>query len=127
MRLTEKQCRCCGEVKDTDSFDRRPDSSDGFNNRCKSCGKEYYRDYHVKRTYGITPERYAELLFLQNGVCAICKMIAKPGKRLHVDHDHETGEIRGLLCVSCNAAIGHLRDDPLLLEAARLYLVERVA
>lgn len=57
--------------------------------------------------YGITEERYAQMLHAQGGVCALCRR-DRPGRwgQYHVDHDHETGRLRGLLCVRCNAALG---------------------
>lgn len=64
---------------------------------------------HIKKTYGLTRERYLEILSTQGGVCAICKS-ANPvthQKYLCVDHDHETGKIRGLLCFHCNVALGY--------------------
>ncbi len=54
----------------------------------------------------------------QGGVCAICR--AAPA--VHVDHDHATGTVRGMLCFPCNAAIGHLRDDPDTVRRAAVYL-----
>ena len=54
----------------------------------------------------------------QGGVCAICR----EAPAVHVDHDHATGEVRGMLCFPCNAAIGHLRDDPRVVRAAAAYL-----
>ena len=89
-----------------------------------------YRNHQarMRRMYGID---YAAMNLAQDGVCAICK---KPElnrsngpnpKRLSVDHCHETGAVRGLLCNNCNRAIGLLGDDPALLRAAVEYL-ERV-
>jgi len=79
------------------------------------------REGHLRRTFGIRQSDYDALLARQNGGCAICGK--KPGKiSLHVDHDHETGEIRGLLCVGCNNAIGQLHDDPELLIRATDYV-----
>jgi len=79
------------------------------------------REGHLRRTFGITQGDYEELLARQGGGCAICGK--KPGKiSLHVDHDHETGEIRGLLCVGCNNALGQLHDDPVLLSRATDYV-----
>jgi hypothetical protein len=62
--------------------------------------------------YGITPEDYAELLEKQNYVCAICSR--PPGKRfrLSIDHDHDTGIVRGLLCNTCNLSLGRIGEDP---------------
>ena len=79
------------------------------------------RDTYLRRTFGITQADYESLLARQGGGCAICGK--KPGKiSLHVDHDHETGEIRGLLCVGCNNALGQFHDDPELLSRATDYV-----
>ena len=58
----------------------------------------------------------------QNGVCAICGEVNVAGRRLAVDHNHETGQVRGLLCCSCNRGIGFLRDHTDILESAVNYL-----
>ena len=80
----------------------------------------------------ITPAQYDALLVAQNGVCAICKSTkivkACPGhqrrRTLCVDHDHRTKHVRGLLCVGCNAGLGHFKDRIDLLNAALAYLAE---
>lgn len=91
--------------------------------------KQYYaknsdlkRSNEYKRKYGITIEQYDELLARQNNVCAICKFPCKTGRRLAVDHCHETGKIRGLLCHDCNTGIGKLKESPDLLLQAHKYL-----
>lgn len=68
---------------------------------------------------------YDELCRLQGGVCAICGRAPKAGKHLHVDHDHETGEVRGLLCFSCNVGIGNFGNDVERLQRAIDYLEMR--
>lgn len=73
------------------------------------------------RGYQITRAEYAALLAKQDGKCAICG-ICPEAKRLSIDHDHETGAVRGLLCNNCNFAIGLLRDSPALVSRAALYL-----
>lgn len=75
--------------------------------------------------YGITPEYYADLLDIQAGGCAICGALEEDQRDgvLGVDHCHETGAVRGLLCENCNRAIGLLQDDPELLRMAIRYLV----
>lgn len=80
----------------------------------------YMRQY----LYGLTPEQYAEMLEEQGGVCAICGTDEWPGKgnRPHVDHDHSTGRVRGILCSHCNHGLGKFRDDPERLRAAAEYL-----
>lgn len=83
------------------------------------------REGHRWRAYGLTPEGYQEMLAAQGGRCAICAT-DKPHKgALHVDHDHDTGEVRGLLCFCCNAGIGKLKDDPRLLVKALWYLTRK--
>jgi hypothetical protein len=83
---------------------------------------ERVRQSHLQRTFGLTIEEYDEMLTAQGGACAICKGVEKSGKRLAVDHCHETGRVRGLLCTNCNNAIGGLQDNPTLLRAAADYL-----
>jgi len=76
------------------------------------------------KKFGITPIQYEELLRAQNGVCAICKTVKQSTikTKLHVDHDHLSGEIRGLLCHNCNVTLGLMKDNPDLLRAAADYL-----
>jgi len=80
------------------------------------------RRSHLKRKYGITPEQYDEMLAAQGGGCAICGRPPRDDIALHVDHDHETGAIRGITCFRCNNALGDLDDDPKLLARAAQYL-----
>jgi hypothetical protein len=80
------------------------------------------REAYLRRTFGITQADYEAILEMQRGGCAICGK--EPGKiSLHVDHDHESGEVRGLLCVGCNNALGQFHDDLQLLARASDYLV----
>jgi hypothetical protein len=72
----------------------------------------------------MTIERYNSLLISQNGKCAICKIPKEQFKRiLNVDHDHQTGEVRGLLCDSCNRGIGYLKDSIDVITSAKNYLL----
>ncbi len=82
----------------------------------------YQRASKLKNCYGLTIEQYEQMAAAQNGVCAICQKPSTDGKRLHVDHCHSTGVIRGLLCNKCNPAIGSLGDTPEMLERAIAYL-----
>ena len=78
------------------------------------------RQYMLKHAYGITQAEYRELLQKQKGLCGICRT-AKPGgrwKRFVVDHSHRTGKVRGLLCNTCNTAIGLLGDCASVLSRA---------
>jgi hypothetical protein len=81
---------------------------------------EYAQDAHLRRYYGITKAQYDALLEAQGGVCALC--LRPPGKRrLNVDHDHETGRVRGLLCTICNRILGWIEQEGFL-ERALPYL-----
>lgn len=90
--------------------------------RCRACASQAAYASHVKRTYEITPEEYDELLRWQDGRCYICGQRPQR-RRLAVDHDHQTGAVRGLLCANdewgCNVNLARLLYDP---EAARRLL-----
>jgi hypothetical protein len=91
----------------------------------------YYKDPQGRRARamrekGLSVDEYDAMLARQNGVCAICGTVCKSGRALAVDHDHITGEVRGLLCMNCNRAIGWLNDDPdLIMRAAEYVLSNR--
>ncbi len=80
------------------------------------------RKSHLKRKYGLTLAQYDAMLEVQDGVGAICRQPRPEERTLHVDHDHDTGAIRGLLCFTCNNALGDFRDEPDLFQAAAEYL-----
>jgi hypothetical protein len=121
---------CCVEGCVEDRVDGR--------SRCRGHTNEYMREWHRKnpdvsranglRKYGLTIEEYDEMLVAQNGVCAICEKeeVARYRdgriKRLSVDHDHFTDEVRGLLCSSCNSLLANAGDDPEVMLAAINYL-----
>lgn len=144
MQPELKKCNKCGEEKPATEANfqlRRYSIKDSFLSECKACMKAYRAAYYAipenrerirasgrrsrsrwtLRRYGLCLNDYNEILASQGGVCLICKEPPK-ARRLYVDHDHVTGQIRGLLHGTCNSAIGLLRDDPLLLEAAAKYL-----
>lgn len=131
-----KVCRDCDKIKPSAEFNRDKSSRDGIANYCKEChrarNKAYWKKFDRKQErhqlqwerlildrYGLTPDDYAAMSEKQGNVCAICK---QSGPRLAVDHDHETGAIRALLCKGCNVALGSMRDNPELMNAAAEYL-----
>jgi hypothetical protein len=82
------------------------------------------REQNLRSKYGFGEEEYNAMLHTHGGLCAIC---GKPpttgrGKKLHVDHDHDSGVIRGLLCSVCNVSLGGFKDDPALLRRAAEYV-----
>jgi hypothetical protein len=77
---------------------------------------------HLKRKYGMTIEQYDAMLEAQGGGCSICGRPPREDISLHVDHDHSTGKIRGILCFCCNNALADFEEDPILLAKAAAYL-----
>lgn len=85
--------------------------------------READRAQKRRRKYGITPDELQALSDRQGGRCAVCGTDEAGGRGvLHVDHDHATGRVRGLLCHRCNTGLGLFRDDPVSLQAAIKYL-----
>ena len=145
-----KTCTICKAEKPASEFwpDRR--RMNGLMARCKACNTEQARAYrnarpnyhkdayqknktatrerHLVRKYGVTLADYQVMLEAQGGNCAICR---KPEAHqfkgvFHVDHDHATGAVRGLLCRGCNHMLGVVGDDPAILARAIRYLVPQV-
>ena len=96
------------------------------------------RKNNLKHRYGITEEKYDQMLVEQNYACKICGQLPdrhqtdtrhqiKSYKPLYVDHCHLTKTVRGLLCHQCNIALGHMKDDPVRLENAANYIRRSVA
>jgi hypothetical protein len=79
------------------------------------------RERYLKRTYGISEADYYHLLLAHDGRCWICDKPPKK-RRLHVEHDHKTGRIRGLACWKCNRGLSQYSDEPATLRAAADYL-----
>ena len=111
-----KNCTKCGENKPLSAFSRS--TRDGSYAWCKPCASSYSRKFLLAKRYSLTPEQYDDLNVAQNGRCALCE---RP-RPLCVDHDHDTGAVRGLLCQKCNKGIGLLDDDPDVLARAMEYV-----
>lgn len=134
---TTRKCTVCEESKPLDSehFPRGGRCKTGFDYRCKECERarnKAYRDSYdgkrqrtaarYKREYGITLSAAEALLVGQGGGCAICEK-ELDWTTFCVDHCHDTGAVRGILCNNCNTGIGMMRDDVELIEAAASYLL----
>lgn len=127
-RTAPRRCRRCGTGDDLIPPEK------GSGNVCRGCAHARTREWaelnpeayelrrreHQLRRYGITPAEYDRLLEEQAGRCRVCA--AEPDGVLDVDHDHDTGAVRGLLCRRCNRGIGLWKDDPELLRRAADYL-----
>jgi len=76
----------------------------------------------LKQKYDLTPAQYADMLSTQEGVCAICGGVNKNGQTLSIDHNHETGKVRALLCGKCNSMLGFAQDSANMLHKGALYI-----
>jgi hypothetical protein len=81
------------------------------------------RKHELKKRYGLTIEQFNQMVLAQNNCCALCKK--QQTKKLHVDHCHTTGQIRGLLCGNCNTALGLLKENLTTIESIVNYLNRR--
>lgn len=126
-----KSCADCGQIKPLSDFPRNRSDTTGYATYCKPChnsrGRESKarlyggsREYHLRRRYGMTQEDFEMRLAWQGGVCAIC---GAPDPE-HVDHDHEFGNVRGILCFNCNGGLGQFKDNEQSLARAIEYLKE---
>lgn len=130
-------CRQCRKILRVDPYARThcgngheftPENtmyrSDG-RRQCRACQRGYNgkwrKEYLLANRYGLSLDEYLVLRDSQGNACAICGKNAGE-KRLAVDHCHDTGRVRGLLCNNCNAALGMMGDDPELLRLAADYL-----
>lgn len=145
-----KRCSRCKAVKAESDFHKSRKAATGLTSWCRGCYSEYFPRVHAERRAlglcdghgvvksecqrckdnhyrinlgrrGLTPEQYTEMLSAQNGGCKVC---AGPSghRRFHVDHDHKTGVVRGLLCSNCNVALGQAKDSASRLMALAEYL-----
>ena len=118
--VKHRECSKCGEAKPFTAFYKKTNGAYGISSRCKVCVKPELRADKYKSRYGITVSRYDRMFKDCNGVCEICGKDQK--ENLVVDHCHDTGKIRGLLCKKCNLLISHSHDNADHLLSAARYL-----
>lgn len=134
--VTEKPCSICKEVRPADQFYKHGKRRDGLQTACIACTKrinktKYEKDkdawYQVRmdnqlqKKFGIGLDEWYRMYEEQGGLCMVCREDGGV-RRLHVDHCHTTGKVRGLLCGRCNIGIGYFLDDPARLRAAAEYM-----
>lgn len=139
-----KRCLSCRKTLPVHQFNRDNNQADGLSHNCRPCASNLirqwrakkksqgiiaalYRRHHLKSKYGLTVDEYEAMLAAQGGRCAICgqrETTPRLGKvrNLVIDHDHETGKVRGLLCSTCNMGVGLFQESPDILETAADYL-----
>jgi len=130
--VTEKKCICCKEVRGRKEYVFSKSSRDHLTSVCRQCatnnhGQWYrkttklaHRNSYLSRMYGLNLEEFNRRLEIQKGLCMICKLDMSP--RACVDHSHETGQVRDLLCNKCNSMLGAL-DSPEFLTRAIAYII----
>lgn len=144
-----RNCSKCLEFFEWSNFYKKSNGPNGHTTECKQCTKKYQdtrrierakylREYRknnpdktkqhiVKSKYGLSKEKYEELILSSNGLCQSCgepESFMKNGevRSLSIDHDHNTGAVRGLICNSCNRAIGFAKENADRLQACAEYL-----
>lgn len=139
-----KTCRSCTQQRSNEARWAAGGKKQTGTSRTPEAKAQYLREWHAKnpdarrrldlKKYDLTPEQYDAMLTEQAGVCAGCE---RPETRKHpvtglpvplaVDHDHETGEVRGLLCSRCNFALGYAQDSAEILRGLASYIEERAS
>ena len=110
-------CSLCKQEKPLSDFNKNKQQTTGYNYACRACARANVRKYNLKSKYGITIEDWVKKLQSQNYKCACCSINleiddgSKDSKAPHVDHDHETGKVRDILCARCNFAAGNVLDS----------------
>jgi len=128
-----KECKDCKAERERRGLpypaNPRP-IKDGTGGRCHTHGIQAKRlakagahERRVQKVYGLKPGEYGRIYLYQGQVCAICRRATGKTRALSVDHSHQTGEVRGLLCRPCNDMLGHLRDDWQAAQRAANYLL----
>ena len=132
-----KRCNGCDSVKPIQDFWKSQSLCIGCTkerqkNRWDSRTPKKRLEQHLKYKYSLTINELNEALEKQNGGCAICEevlpdlLVYNNRRRGYaIDHNHETGKFRGILCLACNSMLGMARDSQLLLEKASAYLKEK--
>ena len=136
-KCSRKDCSHGGALQPLDNFAKDRTRPNGLRYECKECNKKHaskrHEKYpnrrvniHLKQNYGITLEDYNRMCEEQDGKCAICGTEDPGGnsgvKRFAVDHNHDTGKVRALLCSICNTGLGKFGDKLDLVEKAAAYL-----
>lgn len=127
----KRKCKKCGETKLVSQFyikKCKANKHNRFNSPCKKCSDKnridgYMKNYHIRRNFGLLPHQFKSMMESQDYKCAICGIHRDNyNKEFAIDHCHNTGKIRGLLCTNCNTGIGMLQDNIEILNSAIKYL-----
>ena len=134
-----QNCRKCGQEKPLVAFHKDRARPNGYRNMCKSCYSDFHAKYYeentekvksrnrriwIERIYGKSLEEIENIKQEQQNCCALCGDLLdeKDNQKVHIDHDHKTGKVRGILCRWCNTGLGQFRDSIERLGKAIAYL-----
>lgn len=136
-----KKCTKCGIQKPLSEFRKKIDGKFNVGAQCKFCinlaqsntlvkkpkrteeeRKNLYKSRAFNRKYGISKEDFYVLRSKQNNKCAICENELENDKKSHMDHCHDTGKLRGVLCTTCNVGLGMFKDSLPIIKSAVKYL-----
>jgi hypothetical protein len=135
--MNKKNLKVCSRCKklypaNSNYFHRHREKRDGLDSWCKSCKKDYHKNYYKLKNFNLSKEEFKNLLIKQDYRCGICGVKFKEIFSSYnypqydydpdIDHDHETGEVRGLLCLNCNRGLGRVKENIKILENAVHYL-----
>lgn len=125
MELQVKSCTRCKISKplNASQFPLHNKTLDGFDSWCRRCRSTYRNEIRRGRFRNVISDVNLKELITSTASCVICDVKFTSESYKVVDHDHKTEEIRGILCNHCNRGLGHFRDDPDLLEYARIYIL----
>lgn len=116
-------CKDCRKAYQAEDYKRNPGAHQEYGRRERAkLTPEKRRAQKLKWSYGLTTEAFLKLKTQQRNSCAICGTVFRNESDAQVDHDHLTGEVRGLLCMGCNHGIGKFKDSLTLLDRAQYYL-----
>ena len=117
-----KRCKTCGINKRNSEFYKEPLNKDKLKSDCKECYNIYYDEKSYIRKYNITKQQKLDMIASQNNCCAICKKPFSSTIGTHVDHCHDTGKVRAILCSHCNRGIGCFKDNTFIIQQAMYYI-----
>jgi hypothetical protein len=116
VKVASKKCKSCGNKRALNEFhvviyNSVNGEKSCYRKVCAKCRSAAAQRTSLFKKHGITPERRVEILDEQNWLCAICEKELHNDRFTHLDHDHVTGKIRGMLCHLCNTSLGHFGDN----------------
>jgi hypothetical protein len=118
-----RQCSICEKHLPLSSYGRQTTGNKVLKKNCRRCDYERHgRKRHYEKNYGLTEQEYHEMLSALSFKCPACNKEHDENQRLVVDHCHDSGKVRGLLCLNCNFALGYAKDSPSVLRKLADYL-----